>query len=511
MAGSAARTALNGAKPAFLTGATAPASGGKGGANAPQSTTAQPAQTVESAAPQMNNPTAPNIMQQSATALTDATQAATAGANYQPMNVTADQVSTSMGTQQVGNQMGSKQAVGAMGQQQVGSEMGSRMTGAGNVTAGQLASTDLGAYTNPYESQVVNQSMADLDRARQIQQMQQNAKMGAAGAFGGSRHGIAQAESNRAFYDRAGAMAGGLRQQGFQNAQEMAQQDLQRTMQADLANQSTQLAASQANQQTEQTGLQRMLQAGMANQNVEQQGLQRQLAASQSNQQTEQTGLQRMLQAGMANQNVEQTGLQRMLQAGLSNQSQGMAAQMANQGAGLQGAGQRLQAAGQLARLSQQGFDMGRMMQGDIREQGNIQQLMQQQLIDAAKQQFAGYTGAPANSLGYVSQALGASTVPQSQTTTKEPGLMDYLTLAATMASSDARLKKNITKLGSLDNGLGVYSWDWTKDADAKGLSNSMRLGFIAQEVQEIMPHNVVTMPSGYLAVKYGNVFEEIA
>lgn len=358
---------IQGAKPAGLTGATAPASGGKGGAN---NAAAAPAPT------QMNNPTAPNVMQQSATALTDATQAATAGANYQPMNVTPDQVSTSMGTQQVGTQMGS------------------RMTQAGDVSAGSLPQVNMQQYTNPYESQVVNQSMADLDRARQMQQMQQNAKMGAAGAFGGSRHGIAQAESNRAFYDRAGAMAGGLRQQGFQNAQQMAQQDLQRQMQADLANQSTQLSASRANQQTEQTGL------------------------------------ARQLQAGMANQNVEQQGLQRMLQAGLANQSQGMAAQMANQSAGLQGAGQRLQAAGQLGRLSQQGFDMGRTLTGDVREQGNMQQLMQQQLIDAAKQQFAGYTGAPASTIGYLSQALGASTIPQSQTTQKNPGLFDYLTLA---------------------------------------------------------------------------------
>ncbi len=416
--------------------ATAPTSGGKGGANAPQTTVATPAQT------QMNNPTAPNVMQQSATALTDATQAATAGTQYQPMDV-----STSMGTQQVGT------------------DMGSRMTQAGDVTAGQLAGTDLGAYTNPYESQVVNQSMADLDRARQIQQMQQNAKMGAAGAFGGSRHGIAQAESNRAFYDRAGAMAGQLRQQGFQNAQQMAQQDLQRQMQASLANQQAQLTASRANQQTEQTGL------------------------------------ARQLQAGMANQNVEQQGLQRMLQAGLANQS-----------AGLQGAGQRLQAAGQLGRLSQQGFDMGRTLTGDVREQGNLQQLMQQQLIDAAKQQFAGYTGAPASTIGYLSQALGASTIPQSQQTTKQNGIMDYLTMGTQLAAlSDMRLKTNIKELGRLDNGLGVYSWDWTEDADNAGLSNSMRLGFIAQEVEEVMPENVVTMPSGYLAVNYGNIFEELA
>ncbi len=76
---------------------------------------------------------------------------------------------------------------------------------------------------------------------------------------------------------------------------------------------------------------------------------------------------------------------------------------------------------------------------------------------------------------------------------------------------SDIRLKTNIKELGRLDNGLGIYSWDWTEEAEEKGLSNSMRSGFMAQEVEEIMPENVVTMPSGYLAVKYDKVFQELA
>jgi len=59
---------------------------------------------------------------------------------------------------------------------------------------------------------------------------------------------------------------------------------------------------------------------------------------------------------------------------------------------------------------------------------------MEQALIDAAKAQYAGYTGAPVQGLGYVSQALGATTVPTTTTTTKQPGLFDYLTLAASAA-----------------------------------------------------------------------------
>jgi hypothetical protein len=58
---------------------------------------------------------------------------------------------------------------------------------------------------------------------------------------------------------------------------------------------------------------------------------------------------------------------------------------------------------------------------------------MQQALIDAAKQRFGGYTGQPQNTLGYLSQAIGATPVPQTQTTSKQPGLFDYLTLGASM------------------------------------------------------------------------------
>ena len=284
------------------------------------------------------------------------------------------------------------------------------------VQAGQLANTDLSAYTNPYESQVVGQTISDMDRARQQQQMISGAQMGQAGAFGGSRHGIAEAETNRNFYDRLGSTVGGLRQAGFQNAQQMAQQDITNTMSADLA----------------------------------------------------------------------------------------------NQGAGQQQAAMGLQAASQLANIGNLGFGMGQTVQQNLQNQGNVQQLMQQQLIDAAKQQFAGYTGAPASTIGYVSNALGSSPIPQSQTTTSQPGLFDYLSLGASAvgAMSDMRLKTNIERVGELPNGLGLYTWEWTEDAKEKGLSNSMTLGAIAQEVEAFDPSLTATTPSGYLAVKYNELYQ---
>lgn len=91
-----------------------------------------------------------------------------------------------------------------------------------------------------------------------------------------------------------------------------------------------------------------------------------------------------------------------------------------------------LQGAAQLGGLGQQSFGYGQAIQGQLAQQGAQQQAMQQALIDAAKGQFAGFTGAPAAGLGYVSQALGVAPTPTTTTESRQPGLFDYLTLAAT-------------------------------------------------------------------------------
>jgi hypothetical protein len=112
-----------------------------------------------------------------------------------------------------------------------------------DVTAGQLAGTDLSQYYNPYESQVVQSTLSDLDRARQISMGQAGAQASAAGAFGGSRQALMEAETNRAFAEQAARSAGQLRQAGFTQAQGMAQQDIAGRMQASLANQQAGLQA----------------------------------------------------------------------------------------------------------------------------------------------------------------------------------------------------------------------------------------------------------------------------
>lgn len=84
---------------------------------------------------------------------------------------------------------------------------------------------DIGSFENPYTTQVVDRTLSDLDRARQMRvQSDQDAAIGR-GAFGGSRSGILEAETNKNFADAAARTAGNLRRSGFDTAANLAMQD----------------------------------------------------------------------------------------------------------------------------------------------------------------------------------------------------------------------------------------------------------------------------------------------
>ena len=83
--------------------------------------------------------------------------------------------------------------------------------------------------------------------------------------------------------------------------------------------------------------------------------------------------------------------------------------------------------------MSNLGFGQGMALNEQSMQQGALTQGINQMLIDAAKGQYAGYQGAPANALQYMTGAIGASPAPMSQTNTREPGLFDYLTMVTSM------------------------------------------------------------------------------
>ena len=280
------------------------------------------------------------------------------------------------------------------------------------VGAGQLANTSMTPYMNPYTTEVIKANETDILRGANKGLDMLGAQAQAGKAFGGSRHGVAMGEMGRDVAQQLAQSSAGLRQQGYQQAQQAALSDIGNKMTADQFNVNT----------------------------------------------------------------------------------------------GLQGAQQRLGASQQMANISNLGFGMGQTITNNLAKQGAQQQAMQQALIDASKQRFQGYQGHPQNTMGMVGQAIGASPVPQTQTTSKQPGLFDYMTLAATAYASDKRLKTNITKMGQLKSGLNIYKWDWKEGAEKLGADMNHTIGVIAQEVKEMFPNAVVKMDNGYYAVKYGEL-----
>jgi len=82
-------------------------------------------------------------------------------------------------------------------------------------------------YMNPYQEEVINNAMKDIERQRQIQTAAEGAQATASRAFGGSRQAVQRALVDEAALRQSGALGAQLRQQGFTQAQNLALQQEQ--------------------------------------------------------------------------------------------------------------------------------------------------------------------------------------------------------------------------------------------------------------------------------------------
>jgi len=168
-------------------------------------------------------------------------------------------------------------SVGGYQPQSVTSSMTPGMTAdyGGDVYGGSFTSGDWGAYMNPYTQNVVDTTLSDIDRSRQIAN-QQGARSASASTYGGDRNALIEAETNRGYADVAARTLAQLRSNSFDSAATLMGQDLGRGFQAQVANQgmrqgSSQFNASQLNNMGQfNAGL--GLQAQVANQNAGLQG-----------------------------------------------------------------------------------------------------------------------------------------------------------------------------------------------------------------------------------------------
>lgn len=111
-----------------------------------------------------------------------------------------------------------------------------------------LLSQDIGAYQSPYQQQVIDLAMGDIQRQADIARGSAQDRAIRAGAFGGSRSALLESESQRPYAEQMAKTAAGLRQSGFEQAQAAAERDLARQQQLGVfgAGQEQQRALQQA-------------------------------------------------------------------------------------------------------------------------------------------------------------------------------------------------------------------------------------------------------------------------
>jgi hypothetical protein len=333
-------------------------------------------------------------------------------------NVGASNVQSGFGFAPINNQQVQAQGVSA---QQIGglNPLQAQQVQGQTVGAESLAQTDLTPYQNQYDSGVIDAALGDLDRARQMTQNQNAASAVSAGAFGGDRQALVEAETNRNFARQAADTAVNLRQQGFQNAQQQAQADLNRAQQAGMQTASFGQQAALANQQAGLTAGGQNLQADLARQQANQRAglaadttsaanfmragqlnaannLAAQRATQQGDIQAAQLGQRGQLanqdaqmRAALANQNAAIRNQQLGFDAQRFNADAGLQAALANQRAGMQASGMRQGAAAQLANL---GGDLRGTQFADaaaLQGVGGQQQAAAQQLLDDRYRRFA--------------------------------------------------------------------------------------------------------------------------
>ncbi|MEN3949913.1 hypothetical protein [Iodidimonas sp. SYSU 1G8] len=226
----------------------------------------------------------------------------------------------------------------------------------GNVVADSFLGGDVSAYMNPYIGQVIDTTMADLARQREMQRQADNARAVQARAFGGSRQAVVDAETNAGFNNTLASTVAGLYSQGYDRASSLMMQDYDRAMQARAANQGVDASVAAQNAGFGQA-------AALANQNVRYDQAYQNAALAQ--------------------------------QAAQNNMNAAMEAQRLNQEAGLAGANLGLGASSALAGFGRTQQEMAQANAQALIQAGTLEQMVAQAKLDADYEEFMRKTGYP--------------------------------------------------------------------------------------------------------------------
>jgi hypothetical protein len=229
--------------------------------------------------------------------------------------------------------------------------------------------SQLSGYLNPYQQNVVDTTMSDLNRQNEIALNNTNQGATAENAFGGTRNAVADSLTNDAYARAAASTLANLNSQGFNTAAGLLQNNQQMGLNAGGQNLSAALNAALANTNAQNN-------------------------ASQFNAGNSQGA--NIFNAGAANA------------AGQYNAGQSLATQQSNQGATNTAAGLNNQAAGSLGSL---GYDQGANYLNGVNALnawGGQQQQTQQNALTAAYQQYLAQMGYPVQMQTLLNSALAS-------------------------------------------------------------------------------------------------------
>jgi hypothetical protein len=104
-------------------------------------------------------------------------------------------------------------------------------------------------YMNPYTQNVIQNTTDEMERGRQNQMQQGAAAANAAGAFGGSRHGVTDSLSNAEFFRNQGNMANDMNRQAYDNATGLISKDISNDLFGQTSNANNDLNTATTNAQ----------------------------------------------------------------------------------------------------------------------------------------------------------------------------------------------------------------------------------------------------------------------
>lgn len=247
----------------------------------------------------------------------------------------------------------------------------------GQVTTGLGPVGSVQDYMTPYMSGVTDIAAREARRQADISRQTEQARLAQAGAFGGSRQAIMEAERQR----NLGEQIGDITSRGLQSAFDRAQQ--QRLQEAQLG-----VTAQEATERARQFGAERGAQFGLEAQKAGE-------ASRQFGAQFGQQGLGQLLEARRAQEQSRQFGAQQGMTAaqeaaryGLAGAQQTEASRQFGAQYGLDALTPQLTAAQGLGLLGTQQSAVQRQNLADVLKAGEVQRAIAQQPLDFGYQQF---------------------------------------------------------------------------------------------------------------------------